>query len=116
MKLLNATRNSVLVENLTKAETFFARLRGLLGRKSLAAGEGLWLTADGIASIHTFFMNFAIDVIFVDSESKVCAVYPNLVPWRLTRIVFGVDGIFELAAGTLQKNQVAIGDQLHVVS
>src|SRR5690606_20119829 len=67
--LLNRTRNSTVANRIEVATTFFSRLKGLLGRNSLGAGESLRI--DSCSSIHTFFMRFAIDALFVDKSLTV---------------------------------------------
>jgi uncharacterized membrane protein (UPF0127 family) len=63
-----------------RADSFGSRLKGLLGRKSLATGEGLLL--EPLSSVHTWFMRFPIDVVFLDREMTVVKVIPTLGPWR----------------------------------
>jgi uncharacterized membrane protein (UPF0127 family) len=114
--LHNRTSSQVIAENLRIADSMLARAKGLLGEKSLPEGHTLWIKA-GFApcnSIHTWFMRFAIDAIFVDRKLVVKAVYQNLRPWRMTMPALGADSVFELPAGTLARHPVAIGDQLHV--
>jgi uncharacterized membrane protein (UPF0127 family) len=52
-------------------------------------------------SIHTAFMKFPIDVLFVDKDLKVVSVYENLKPWRITRLHFRASSVIELPAGTI---------------
>jgi len=91
------------------ATTLLDRLRGLLGRKSLPAGQGLLLRPCN--GIHTFFMKFPIDVVFLDKENQVIVFYKNLQPNRLTSIYKTVHSVLELPAGTLD-NKTAIGDKI----
>lgn len=115
MKILIASKNNfVLAEHVEKAQGIRSRMKGLIGRKFLSPNAGLWIPACN--SIHTFFMQFAIDAIFLDKNLTVCAVFPKLVPWRMTRIVWKATSVLELAAGSIEKTPLAIGDQLHVVS
>jgi uncharacterized membrane protein (UPF0127 family) len=114
MKILIASKNNfVLAEKVEKAHGLYSRMKGLLGKKYLAEKNGLWIPACN--SVHTFFMRFTIDAIFLDKNLKVCALYPKLSPWRMTRIVWKANSVLELAAGTTEKTPLAIGDQLHVV-
>jgi len=76
IKILNLTRNITLTENTIIADSFFSRLQGLLGKDGLARGEGLILKP--CDSIHTFFMRFAIDVVFVDRNNRVIRLYHSL--------------------------------------
>jgi uncharacterized membrane protein (UPF0127 family) len=77
------------------ADRPLSRLRGLMGRRALAPGEGLLLKPT--PSIHTCFMRFAIDAVFLDSDLRVLAVEPELRPWRFagrrrTRAVLELPG------------------------
>lgn len=117
VKLLNKTRNVEVAREVALASTFWQRTRGLLGRSSLPAGEALWIQGTrlvGCNSIHTLFMLFAIDAVFVDRELRVRKVYRDLKPWRMTWPASGAHSVFELTAGTLRDGTVEIGDELHV--
>jgi len=91
------------------AETPLTRLNGLLGRSGLERGEGLLLRP--AASIHTFFMRFAIDAVWVDRELNVLKVSHDVVPWR-TAACKGAKGVVELAAGEARRMGVEAGDAL----
>lgn len=112
-QLLNQSRgNSPVATSIEVADGFYSRLMGLMFKPKLGENRGLWFHRCN--SIHTCFMRFAIDVIYVDKNLKVKRTYENLKPWRMTRFVSGADSVFELAAGTLKKHEVKIGDQLYV--
>ena len=89
------------------ADKPWTRLRGLLGRSSLDADEGMLFRPAG--SIHMFFMRFPIDAVFCDRDLKVLAVERNLRPWR-TAGARGAKVVVELAAGA--ASGLAAGDQL----
>ena len=76
------------------------RAVGLLGRISMSRQEGLWIVP--CAMIHTLFMRFAIDVVFLDRELKAVRVIEGLKPWRLSPWVLGAHSVLELAAGALR--------------
>lgn len=88
------------------------RMKGLLGRKELPEGTGLII--DPCNSIHTFFMQFPIDVIFTDSQDRVVKVLKDMGPWRLSWIYFRAQKVIELPAGTVTRLPVEPGDQLLV--
>lgn len=112
-RLLNMSRdNNVIVSHVKVAKGFFARNKGLLGESRLDENTALWIHACN--SIHTFFMRFAIDAVFVDRGMVVRAKYENLVPWRVTMPAWRASSVFELPAGTLRRQTVEIGDRLHV--
>jgi uncharacterized membrane protein (UPF0127 family) len=94
------------------ADSAPARLRGLLGRRSLPSGEGLILRPAG--SIHTAFMRFPIDVVFLDRELRVLGVKPALRPWRAAGRR-RARAVVELAAGECQRRGIQPGQQLQLL-
>jgi len=88
-------------------------MRGLLGRDSLAEGEGLLLKPCG--SVHTLFMRFPIDVVFLDRELSVVAVRPKVRHWR-TAGARGAKVTLELAAGEAARLGIAPGMQLRLAA
>ncbi len=110
--LFNETKNAVIATQVEVAESFFARAKGLLGRKSMAPSSALLIRrSDGI---HTWFMQFPIDVVFVDRKMKVVRVVENVKPFKLVWPVWKAHSVFELPQGTLAINRPQPGDQLHV--
>lgn len=109
---MNLTQATVLATHVERAVTFCTRLRGLLGRRSLEPGEGLQIEpCDGI---HTFFMRFPIDVIFLDRSGVVLETREQLRPWRATRIVRGAHSVLELPAGMIRATSTRCGDRVRV--
>jgi uncharacterized membrane protein (UPF0127 family) len=112
MQVKNLTQGQLLITHGELAETFWARFWGLMGRTSLRKGEGLVLKGD--KSIHTFFMKFPIDVVYVDRAGHVVRVDPAMQPFRIGPIVFEAAYILELPMGVIQATQTALGDQLTI--
>jgi len=110
MKIINSAKNAVLAENAIIADTFLTRAKGLLGRKDFKQGEALVIRPCN--SIHTFFMRFPIDVLFVDKENKIIRATPSLRPYRLSRVCFNSVFAVELPAGTLELTSTQEGDTL----
>ena len=108
MRIVNVTCDRVLAERAWEARSYSSRMKGLLGRKGLEAGEGLYIRP--CSSIHSFFMKFRFDAAFVDGEGKVLHVIRAMKPWRISKIVSGAAGVVELPAGMLEGT--SIGDQL----
>ena len=101
----------VVCEHLLVAARPLRRMRGLLGRSSLPAGEGILLRPAG--SIHTFFMRFAIDAVFLDRDLVVLGIEPSLGPWR-TASRRGAKVVVELAGGECERVGLRVGDALAV--
>lgn len=110
--LSSRTKNKILISNLTVAQTFLERGYGLIPKKNLSDNEGLLIGQ--CKSIHTFFMSFAIDCIFVNKEMTVKALVENVSPWRLTSYYRKADSVIELSAGSIRRLEIELGDQLHV--
>jgi uncharacterized protein len=100
---------SLVCERCLLAETPLTRLKGLLGRRELPRGEGLLLRP--ASSIHTFFMRFAIDAVWVDRELNVLDVSAGVAPWRTARCK-GAKAVIELPAGEAERRGIAVGDAL----
>lgn len=110
MKILNISKHTVVAADAARADSFFARLKGLLGRRRIHRGEGLILKP--CAAIHMFFMRFAIDVLFLDSSNKVIYVLENIRPWRISPYIAGASCAVELAAGSIRESRTEITDML----
>lgn len=88
-------------------------MRGLLGRRSLEAGEGLLLRP--ASAIHTAFMHFAIDAVFLDREGVVVQIAHDLRPWR-TAASHGARAVLELPAGSALLFGLEAGERLALVA
>lgn len=110
MRIFNKTKNRPLVFNLSIAESFIDRLKGLLGRKHLPDGEGVLLKP--CCQIHTWFMKFPIDVLFLDKNYLVRHIIRNLKPFRISGIYFKAQNVVELPSGTIEKTKTEVGDLL----
>jgi hypothetical protein len=92
------------------ADGFITRLIGLIGRKSFERGQGLLLQP--CSSIHTCWMTIPIDAVYLDRRFKVLAVDKNLKPWRIGKLMFGVQRVLEIPAGTAESLGFCVGDHL----
>lgn len=95
------------------AHTPWARLRGLLGYKTLSAGHGLWLRPCN--SVHCWFMRFAIDVIYLDKQQRVLQIRAQLRPWQLS-LCWPANSVIEMVAGECQRLNITAGDQIQCVA
>jgi uncharacterized membrane protein (UPF0127 family) len=101
----------VVATRVERAATALPRMRGLLGRSALAEGEGIWL--EPAPSIHTLFMRFAIDVLFLDRTGRILKAIPALRPWRFAA-ARGARVALELPAGTIARHGLAPGEVLQL--
>lgn len=107
----NATRGTSLGDSVDVAETSAQRTEGLLKRNGLKEGEGLWIVP--CEGVHTFFMKFTIDVIYIDKSKRVKKVVSRLKPWRMS-LCLSAHSVIELPAGTAQASTTQRGDQLEL--
>jgi len=110
LQLVNRTRGAVLADRIESAHGIRDRLRGLLGRAELGRGEALAIRP--CASIHTFFMKFEIDAVFLDCRGRVVRALAALRPWRATRFHLRAEQVVELPAGTVARTGTREGDEL----
>ncbi len=106
----NRTTNLMLATRARIARDFWSRLKGLIGTKKLDDGEGLVIMP--CRGIHTMFMGFPIDVIYVDAEHRIVDMELGLPPWRLSFVRPHARYVVELPAGTVVNTGTAVGDQL----
>lgn len=109
--ITNQTRGTTVCENTVLADNPWLRLRGLLGRDSLPAGEGILLTPS--PSIHSAFMRFEFDAVFLDRNMRVLRLVERLPAWK-ARSAKGAKSVLELAAGEIEKRGLQVGDELAV--
>jgi uncharacterized membrane protein (UPF0127 family) len=102
---------AAVCERCVLATSPLARMRGLLGRSSLAGDEGILLRP--APSVQTAFMRFPIDVVFADRDLVVLKIVPSLPPWRLAACR-GAKATFELAAGEAERRGVVVGTRLEL--
>ena len=116
MRAINLDRSSTLADSLEVAASLWSRFLGLMGRRALPAGLGLWLT--GTNGIHMFFMRFAIDAVFLGKPDdaggrRVLATRRSLRPWvGIVPLIRGADGVLELPEGTIDATGTLIGDRV----
>ena len=108
---MNVTKDKLIANQVLQAKSFKQRAIGLLGKSELDPQTALWIHR--CRDIHTFFMKFPIDVIFVDDELRVTGISSNIKPWRFA-FNLKANSVFEMSAGSVKEDLVQIGDQLHV--
>jgi len=109
LQVLNRTRGTILATRMETADTGAARNKGLLGRDRLAPGEGLWIVP--CESVHTFFMRFPIDLVYLDRRKRIRKASNAVGPWRLSAC-FSAHSVIELPAGTIHATRTQRGDTL----
>ena len=113
LALVNQRTDEALAHHVEVAVTRSARRKGLLGRDRLGSSSALILAP--CAAIHTMFMRFDIDAVFVDDVGRAVKVVRKLVPWRIAADATA-HAVVELPAGSLGENDVTIGDRLYLLA
>lgn len=114
MRVINRTRNAVLVEQGMIANSMWTRMRGLLGHAPLKTGQGLLLK--GEKAIHSFGMSFAIDALFLDRNGRVIYIMPGMMPMRASPMVWQAQDVLELPAGKIRETATILGDEIEIQS
>lgn len=112
MKIYNSSQNNIIADDIKTAENFFSRSVGLLSKNSLSEYEALIIKP--CCSIHTFFMKFKIDVLFVNKNNEIIALYENVKPFRILPIHFSSSYVIELAGGSISDKQITKGDLISI--
>lgn len=110
VRILNKTRDGILGARVLIADRWWHRLRGLLGRRRPAEGDGILLVP--CRAVHTIGLGYPLDVLFLDREGEVVATYPGLRPRRFTRFHGTAEYALEVPAGTIEATGTGVGDRL----
>lgn len=110
MILSQAINGTILANRLLLAHNYFSRLRGLIGRAPLQAGEVLWIKP--CQQVHTHFMGYALDIVFLDKELRVVEVVRGLRPWKISPWVRSAHSLLEFRAGG--ADNIQLGDVLTI--
>ncbi len=111
----NRTRHAYLATHLTVAGTHWSRFRGLMCTSAtrFCAGDGLWIVP--CRGVHTFAMQFPIDVVYLDGDRRVVHVERSLRPWRIGRVTLRAASVLELPGETLRSSGTDMGDEIEIV-
>lgn len=112
LRVSNEARGAVLVEAGHLADNAITRVVGLLGHSQLDAGDGLLIVPCN--SIHSMFMRFRFDALFLDKTGKVVHLIENMGPWRASKMVFSAKSVLELPSGVIAQTGTQLGDVLKI--
>ncbi len=107
LRLTNLTKGIEIADRIEIAGSGAKRSKGLLGRTHLEPGQGLWIIP--CEAVHTFWMQFALDLVFLDRRLCVRKVLRNVRPWRLAGCL-SAHSVVELPAGTVLDGVASAGD------
>ena len=109
--LMNGRTRRLVASDVELALTRASRRRGLLGRESLDPCAALILVP--CVAVHTAFMRFPIDIVFLDQDGFTVKLVADLQPWRMA-VAARAHSVVELAAGSLRRHAIALGDRLYL--
>ncbi|MDP4162004.1 MAG: DUF192 domain-containing protein [Bacillota bacterium] len=109
---MNRSNGADLANNVAMADTFVKRLTGLMFTKSLPNGHGLLIKP--CQSIHTFFMNYSIDVLYLSEELEVVGMDETVRPATVGKYQRRAYSVLELPAGTIQVTGTKVGHYLSI--
>ncbi len=108
VRATNATRGTVVGQCIRVAETGLTRIVGLLGERELQPGDGLLIMPS--QGVHTWGMQFPIDIAVLDDDWKVIAIRRNMRPFRMSRMFWKAAAVLELPSGMLESTSTLVGD------
>lgn len=106
----NADRGTVVATRARLASSFVDRFLGLMMRSGVEDGGGILLTKS--SSIHSFFMRFRFDALYLDNDGRVVKVVEAMAPWRISFGGKGAKNTLELAAGAASASGTQAGHLL----
>jgi uncharacterized membrane protein (UPF0127 family) len=112
LRVVNRSRGVVIADHVEVAASFWARGKGLIGRRNLPDGFGLVIKPCG--SIHMFFMSIELDVAHADRDGRIVKILHEIKPWRPGPIVLKSKWVVELPAGTAQATGMQVGDVIEL--
>ena len=113
MKIISKKNNIIVVKKLIIADNPISRTIGLLLKKSFEAGEGLLIKPCN--SIHSHFMRFSFDAVFLDKENKIVYLIKQMSPWKISPIIRSAYSILEIPSGTAAIHNLEINDVLEIL-
>lgn len=112
LRVANETRGTILVEAGRVASNPISRMIGLLAQTGLDAGAGLLIAPCN--SIHSFFMRFRFDAVFITRDGTVAHLIGDMAPWRVSKLVWGAHSVLELPSGVIAATATQVGDRLKI--
>ncbi|WP_246001146.1 DUF192 domain-containing protein [Oceanobacillus piezotolerans] len=113
IKLVNVETNEVIAEHVKGAYTFWSRFKGLMLTESMPENAALHISP--CTAIHTFFMKYSIDILYLDKEKKIVGIEKDLEPGKVGKKWMNAKSVIELPAGTMDKTSTVMGQRVVLV-
>lgn len=114
LMLVNESQNIVIASRVTIAKTFGARLRGLMDRRRIDFPDGSALIIIPCKQVHTWFMRFPIDLLFVDKDDTIVSALSQVQPYKVSRYVSASYMVVELPPGTINTTGTREKDKINI--
>ena len=101
---------TVIGDKIAVADSSFTRFLGLMGKRSMEPGSGMWITPS--SGVHTFWMRMRIDIVALDRQNRVIALAHSVPPWRVSCVSLKTRSVLELPAGRIRECGIDVGDSL----
>lgn len=108
--IVNSTKKTIVTNSEEIANTFFKRLKGLLGRSSLPDQTGMLIYPCN--QVHSYFMKFPFDAVFLTRDNRVIYIIENMQRGKISPLLPKAYSVLELPSGTVRKAQIKIDDKL----
>ena len=113
MKVINQDNQRTVCSIVTICDSMWSRAKGLLGKTALNSQHGVWLKPCN--AVHTCFMRFSIDVVFLNADYRVVKLFSSLGPWNMLRPVYAARSVLEISAGQIQETNLRIDTSLEFI-
>ncbi|MDC3416947.1 DUF192 domain-containing protein [Aquibacillus salsiterrae] len=110
LELVNLSNGKIIASDVRVADSFFQRLKGLMFTKTFDSGSGLHIIP--CRSVHTFFMNYAIDILYVNERLEVVAIDEAIKPNKVGKAYQAVHSVIELPAGVTKQTETTVGNTI----
>ncbi|WP_163970657.1 DUF192 domain-containing protein [Oceanobacillus halotolerans] len=107
IKLINVNTDQVIADDVKGAYSFWTRLKGLMFTKRMSSQTGLHISP--CTSIHTFFMNFRIDILYLNKANEIVGVDENMETGKIGKRYLNTKSVVELPAGTIKETSTVMG-------
>lgn len=110
----NMEIDGVIFSKVINADSFFKRLKGLMFTKEISRDSSIIIRPCG--QIHTFFMNYNIDVLYLNKDNVILDMDENLAPWRIGKRVKGAVSVVELQSGKVKRSNIKVGQAIEITN
>lgn len=114
VEIINEGNGAVISDRTLIADNFLTRLKGLLGKREMQAGEGLVIYP--CSMVHCLGMKIWIDVLFISADNKIVHIIENMKPGQISPWIKNARYVIELPAGQVARTNTQAGDEIEIIS